>query len=73
MAGRAIIAPPRREETQGNIQTAPDSGKPRYINFRVDEAQFEDVKIAALKAKMSLGAYLLHAHEALKVSSREDK
>lgn len=71
MARSAIIAPPRREETRGNIQTETPEGKQRYINFRVSDAQFEDVKIAALKAKMSLGAYLLHAHEALKRSKGE--
>lgn len=62
--------PPTAADTRKNIETSPAEDKARFVNFRVSNDKFKEIKKAALDADMTLGDYLLHAHEALQKSQR---
>lgn len=73
MARGAAIAPPPRETVKpaepeapkpaktANIET-PTGKDAKYINFRVSREDFVDIKTAALREDLTLGAYLMHTH-----------
>lgn len=59
-------APPSAAQVRHNIKTpaADAAGKARFINFRVPNERFIEIKTAALHQGMSLADYLVQAHEA---------
>lgn len=50
--------PPSPIEARGNIQKAPTV----QLNVRMDPDSHEEIKIAAIKERMTLGDYLWHVH-----------
>lgn len=71
MTGR-LGPPPSRSEIRGNIDTSSKEEKPRFMNVRVTPGKFREIKMAALAMDMTLGEYLLHAHDAYQISRRSD-
>lgn len=58
-------APPTAAAVKRNIDVPAAAGdKPRFINFRVSNERFIEIKTAALHQGMPLGDYLVLAHEA---------
>ena len=58
-------APPTAAVTKRNIEvSASADDKPRFINFRVSNERFIEIKTAALHQGMPLGEYLILTHEA---------
>lgn len=62
--------PPTAADTKKNIETSPTDDKARFVNFRTSNEKFKEIKKAALDLDMTLGDYLLHAHETLQKSKR---
>lgn len=63
-AGR-FGAPPTVAQVRQNIEKPAETGdKTRFINFRVSNERFIEIKTAALHQGMPLGEYLILAHEA---------
>jgi hypothetical protein len=57
--------PPKPEEVQGNLAPVRKGDLPtRQLNVRLSPEKHEEIKIAAIKAKKSLGDYLIDLHDA---------
>jgi predicted HicB family RNase H-like nuclease len=62
---RATLGPPPKpEEVQGNLVPQHKKDLPvRQLNVRVSPEKHEEIKIAAIKAKKSMGEYLIELHD----------
>ena len=66
----ALGKPPTRSDTLDNLnrpeaapQQKPTQNPQSQLNMRIDPDKHEEIKIAAIKAKKTLGEYLIDLHD----------
>lgn len=59
-----VFEVPSIAEAPSNLKAAPETEeKTRFLNVRVPNSKFKEIKKAALDLDMDLGSYVIHLHD----------